>query len=91
VLRPARYDAISSLYAAATISDAALDLALLRVDILAPVDLSAIRALLTLPHAVLRARSNEDGHRIIDVYRHGSLVGQIHHDGRVLTMSSNAA
>lgn len=91
MLRPAGYDAVSSLYAAATISDAALDLALLRVDILAPADLSPIRTLVTLPNVVLRATSNDDGHRIINAYRFGTLVGQIHHDGRVLHVSSNAA
>ena len=82
---------MTSLYAAATISDAALDLALLRVDILAPADLSPIRELITLPNAVLRATSNADGHRIINVYRYGTLVGQIHHDGRVLHCVSQAA
>jgi hypothetical protein len=91
VLRPAGYDAVSSLYAAATISDAALDLALLRVDILAPADLSPIRALVTRPNAVLRATCNNDGHRIINVYQYGTLVGQIHHDGRVLHLASHAA
>lgn len=91
MLRPAGYDAVTSLYAAATISDAALDLALLRVDILAPADLSPIRELLTQPNAVLRATSNDDGHRIINVYRYGTLVGQIHHDGRVMQLASHAA
>jgi hypothetical protein len=82
---------MSSLRAAATISDAALDLALLRVDILAPADLTPIRALVTRPDVVLRAITNRDGHRIVEVSQHGAVVGQIHHDGRVHSLSHHAA
>jgi hypothetical protein len=91
MLRPVGIDALSSLRVAATVNDAALDLALLRVGILAPADLTAIRALVTRPGCALRASCNVDGHSIVEVTQHGTVVGQIHHDGRVLVMSHHHA
>ena len=65
--------------------DATLDLALLRLGILSPVDLSEIRALLTVPGTTLRATVNNDGHRIVEVVSPGA-VAQIHHDGRIFAL-----
>jgi len=91
MLRPVGLNTVSALRVAATVNDAALDLALLRVGILAPADLSAIKSLVTRPNCVLRASTNADGHSIVEVTQHGTMVGQIHHDGRVLMMSSHHA
>lgn len=74
---------MAALRAAATSDDAALDRALLRVGILAPVDLDAIRAALTRPGATLRATCNGDGHRIVEIIDHGHTVARIHPDGAV--------
>ncbi len=79
---------MASLRAAATASDAALDLALLRVGILAPVDLDEIRTLFVRATATLRATSNRDGHRIVEVVEHGRTFAQVHHDGRVFTLTA---
>jgi hypothetical protein len=91
VLRRATTDAISSLQAAASSTDAALDLALLRLGILAPADLEEIRSLLTRPAVSLTARANGYGHRIIEVVEHGSTLAELHHDGRVAVIAVAAA
>ena len=79
-----------SLRAAATLGDAALDLALMRVGILAPVDLDPIRAVLTQPACGLRATANHHGHCVIEITVAGSLSALIHHDGSVLALASAA-
>lgn len=80
---PAGPDEMASLRAAASGTDAALDLALLRVGILSPVDLDQIRSVLAQPATTLRATVNRDGHRIVEVSQAGRLLAQLHHDGRV--------
>ena len=67
MLRPIGPDDLMSLRAAATIGDAAFDLALLRVGILAPAELDEIRSLVLHPTACLEPTRNSDGHLIIDV------------------------
>ena len=91
MLRTVAHDAMASLRHAASQGDAALDLALLRVGILAPCDLKPIRSLLTVEDGVLRPLTNRDGHRVIEVTVQGAVVGEIHHDGRVLTFPNRAA
>jgi hypothetical protein len=76
------------LRAAATASDAALDLALLRVGILAPVELDDIRTLFARSSATLRATTNRDGHRIVEVVEQGRTFAQVHHDGRVFMFAA---
>jgi hypothetical protein len=91
VLRRATTDAVSSLRVAASSTDAALDLALLRLGILAPADLDEIRSLLTRTSASLRATANHDGHRIIEVVERGTTLAELHHDGRIAVMAPAAA
>lgn len=79
---------MGSLRAAASASDAVLDLALLRIGILAPADLDEIRALISRPAALLQPSTNADGHRIVDVIERNRSIAQIHHDGRVLQLSA---
>jgi hypothetical protein len=79
---------MASLRTAATASDAALDLALLRVGILAPVDLDEIRTLFVRSTVTLRATANRDGHRIVEVVENGRTFAQVHHDGRVFTLAA---
>jgi hypothetical protein len=83
MLRPIGPDDLMSLRAAACMGDAALDLALLRVGILAPAELDEIRSLVLLPTACLEPTRNAEGHLIIDVVERGELVAKLHHDGRV--------
>jgi hypothetical protein len=79
------------LSAAAGSTDAALDWALLRIGILAPVDLTVIRSVVSRPGADLIATTNRDGHRIVDVVEHGCTVARIHHDGQVVAVTRAAA
>ena len=58
MLRPIGPDDLMSLRAAATIGDAAFDLALLRVGILAPAELDEIRSLVLHPTACLEPTRN---------------------------------
>lgn len=81
-------EALNDLCAAARTSDAALDLALLRIGILAPADLDQIRSVLCMPGASLRACTNGDGHRIVMVSRGPQVVAAIHHDGRVVASAA---
>jgi hypothetical protein len=74
---------MAALCAAASESDAGLDLALMRVGILGPADLDQIRALLARSGVTLRATVNGDGHRIVEVAEQGETVAEIHHDGRL--------
>ena len=71
------------LHAAALNSDAALDLALMRIGILAPADLGEIRSLLTRPAVTLRATSNRWGHCIVEVVEQDEPIAEVHHDGRL--------
>lgn len=82
---------MTSLCAAANGGDAALDLALLRIGILAPADLGEIRALLVRQGTTLRPTVNRDGHRVVELLERGVLVAQIHHDGRVFRSAATAA
>jgi len=77
--------------AAAHGTDAALDWALLRIGILAPVDLTAIRSIVRRPAAELVASANRDGHRIVEIVEDGCSVARIHHDGRVVVAAHAAA
>ena len=91
MLRPAGPDAMALLRAAAGGTDAALDWALLRIGILAPVDLTAIRAVVSRPAAELVATANRDGHRIVEIVEDGCSVARIHHDGHVVVVARAAA
>ena len=91
MLRPAGPDAMALLRAAAHGTDAALDWALLRIGILAPVDLTAIRAVVSRPSAELIATANRDGHRIVEIVENGCSVARIHHDGQVVVVARAAA
>jgi hypothetical protein len=75
------------LRAAADGTDASLDRALLRIGILAPADLTAIRMVVGRPAAVLVASANRDGHRVVDVVEDGRSVARIHHDGQVVAVA----
>jgi hypothetical protein len=79
------------LRAAAGSTDAALDWALLRIGILAPVDLTVIRSVVTRPAAELIASVNRDGHCIVEVIEDGCSVARIHHDGQVAAAAPAAA
>ncbi len=83
MLRTIGPDELMSLRHAAGVGDAALDLALLRVGILAPADLSEIRDLLLRSAVCLEPTRNSDGHVIIDVVERGELIAQLHYDGQV--------
>ena len=83
MLRPAYTQTIDELIAAAHRSDGDLDLALLRVGVLAPADLSPIRAVLTLDGVSLRPAVNADGHCAIELWRGGERFGHLHHNGQV--------
>ena len=79
------------LRAAAHGTDAALDWALLRIGILAPVDLTVIRSVVNRPAAQLVASSNRDGHRVVEVIEDGCSIARIHHDGEVVVAVRVAA
>ena len=76
---------------AADSTDAALDWALLRIGILAPVDLTVIRSVVSRPAAQLVPTSNRDGHRVVEVIEDGCSVARIHHDGEVVVTVRVAA
>ena len=63
--------------------DRELDMALVRLGVLPPLDLSVIRSWLTLDGVGVRARSNDDGHRVIDVLVERRVVASIGPDGTV--------
>jgi hypothetical protein len=84
VLRPASPDALSRLLCAAHEGDRELDTALICLGVLPPLDLSVIRSWLTLDDIGIRASTNRDGHRIIDVLVDRRPAAWIHHDGRVV-------
>ncbi len=86
MLRPVAPDGLAALRRACWGDDATLDLALLRLGILSPVDLSEIRALLNVPGTTLQATVNRDGHRIVEVVSRDAVMAQIHHDGRVCAL-----
>ena len=83
MLRPATSDALERLIASASDVDCELDMALVRLGILPPLDLAEIRSWLTLDDVVVRARSNGDGHRVIDVVVERRVVASIQPDGTV--------
>jgi hypothetical protein len=83
MLRSPSPDALAALLSAARSSDVDLDLALLRLGILAPASLDEIRAALLRPDAELAATQNRDGHRIVEVVVARARTALIHHDGRV--------
>ena len=92
MLRPAGPDSMALLRTAAHGTDAALDWALLRIGILAPVDLTVIRSIVVRPAAQLVATANRDGHRIVEIVENGCSVGAwIHHDGQVVVTARVAA
>jgi hypothetical protein len=81
MLRPPSPTALADLRAAATASDAELDLALLRIGVLAPARLDEIRAILAHPGVSLAAATNTDGHCIIEIGLDGDRAALLHHDG----------
>ncbi len=68
---------------AASGSDRDLDMALLRIGVLAPADLGEIRSVVDRDGVVLKASANEYGHAIVVVLEHGQIAAFVHHDGRV--------
>jgi hypothetical protein len=82
---------MAMLRAAAGSTDAALDRALLRIGILAPVDLTMIRSVVSRPAAELVPTTNRDGHCIIDIVEDGYSVARIHQDGQVVVAARAAA
>jgi hypothetical protein len=78
---------MAALCAAATCDDAALDLALLRIGILAPVELDEIRASLAQPGVTARAAVNGDGHCVVELCERGETIAEIQHDGRLTAPS----
>jgi hypothetical protein len=91
MLRSIGPDELMSLRRAADLDDAALDLALLRVGVLAPADLDEIRSILLRQAASLEPARNADGHVIIDVVERGALIARVHHDGRVSPLARAVA
>jgi hypothetical protein len=91
MLRPVAPDAMAMLRAAAGGTDAALDWALLRIGILAPVDLTAIRSVVGRPSVELVATCNRDGHRIVEIVEDDCSIARIHHDGQVVVTTRAAA
>jgi len=87
MLRPANATCLRSLRRAASATDAELDLALLRLGVLAPADLQAIRECLSWQSTTLEPLENRDGHRVIGIYVDGHPAAWIHHDGRVAIAS----
>lgn len=83
MLRPPSPTALADLRAAAASSDADLDLALLRLGVLAPARLDEIRSILDRPGVSLAAAANSDGHRIIEIRLDGHPTALLHHDGRL--------
>jgi len=83
MLRPATSDALDRLIVSAFDVDRELDMALVRLGILPPLDLSVIRSWLTLDDVGVCARSNGDGHRVIDVLVERRVVASIGPDGAV--------
>ena len=83
MLRHATPDALAQLLAAAVDVDRELDMALVRLGVLPPLDLSEIRSWLTLDGVGLRARTNADGHRVIEVVIERRTLADIQPDGSV--------
>ncbi|MCB0965845.1 MAG: hypothetical protein R2705_24330 [Ilumatobacteraceae bacterium] len=83
MLRIATPDVLDRLTMAAFDVDRELDMALVRLGILPPLDLSVIRSWLTLDGVGTRARTNADGHRVIDVLIERRVVASIQPDGSV--------
>lgn len=81
MLRPACRHTVDQLLVAAHRTDRELDLALLRVGILAPADLVPIKSTLTLDGVALRPAVNGDGHCAIEVFRAGELIAHLRHNG----------
>jgi hypothetical protein len=88
MLRSIGPDELMSLRRAAGLGDAALDLALLRVGVLAPAELDEIRDLLQRPAVCLEPTRNCDGHLIIDVVERGELIARLHHDGQLTHLTT---
>jgi hypothetical protein len=84
VLRSAAPEALSRLMRAAHEVDRELDTALICLGVLPPLDLSVIRSWLTLDDVGIRASTNADGHRVIDVMVDRRPAAWIHPDGRVV-------
>ena len=91
MLRPVGPDAMTMLRIAAHDTDAELDWALMRIGILAPVDLTTIRAVVTRPGVELVATTNRDGHRIVEIIEDRCSVARIHPDGQVAVAARAAA
>jgi len=83
MLRPACRHTIDELLAAAHCNDRDLDLALLRVGVLAPADLDRIKTVLTTAGVSLRAAANAHGHCVIEVWRTGKPFAHLLHNGEV--------
>lgn len=91
MLRPACRNTVDELLVAAHRTDRDLDLALLRVGVLAPADLDPIKSTLSLDGVTLCAAVNTDGHCTIDVFRAGKLIARLRHNGELDLASANIA
>jgi hypothetical protein len=91
MLRPIGPEALAGLRRAAVMTDVALDLALMRAGILAPVELSEIRLLLLRPELELSAVTNREGHCVVEFVEHDAVVASLHPDGRVVHRDYTAA
>lgn len=91
MLRPIGPDTLNGLLRAATATDPELDLALLRIGVLAPADLGPIRAVLQGHDVALASTTNRDGHRVIEVLQHRRRVALVHPDGSVQRVAASAA
>lgn len=84
MLRRATPECLQRLLDAATATDLELDLALLRIGILSPLDLAPIRDWLIRPAIRLRALVNADGHRVVAVIVGDEPAAWIQPDGEVI-------
>ncbi|HEY5664660.1 MAG TPA: hypothetical protein VLA10_09275 [Ilumatobacter sp.] len=83
MLRPASPSALQRLTRNVHAADRELDSALLGLGVLPPLDLTAIRACLSIPNGRLVADQNRFGHRLLHVLVDDRVFASIHHDGRV--------
>lgn len=91
MLRPPSPEALTALLSAACSHDVDLDLALLRLGVLAPAHLGEIRDALCRSDVALAATQNGDGHRIIEINVGDAPMALLHHNGRVQHLQPAAA
>ena len=70
--------------------DRELDTALVYLGVLPPLDLAPIRDVLTIEGTTVRATSNDDGHRVLEIAFGQRLFARITHDGTVVALEPSA-